>query len=53
MSPKVLPQKSEIVVLCQRLMDAAELDQRFGLVIEERSQGRLLLIGGRLIQPDQ
>ena len=53
MSPEVFPQKSEIVVLYQRLMDAAELNQRFGLVIKEQSQSCLLLIGGRLLQPDQ
>ena len=34
-------------------MQAAKLDQRLGLMIEDRSQGRVLLSGWRLLHPDR
>jgi len=51
--PIALPQKAEIVVPGQRFMQAAKLDQRLGLMIEDRSQGRVLLSGWRLLHPDR
>src|SRR5262249_25403584 len=51
--PIALPQKAEITVPGQRFMQAAKLDQRLGLMIEERSQGPVLLSNGRLPHPDR
>jgi hypothetical protein len=47
MPSKVFPQESEMVVPSQRFMQAAKLDQRLGLMIEDRASIIVSAMGPR------